>query len=109
MGYDTDNHRRRTLPGPEGSQYWSPTAWFRTAIDVLTEYVESGDGLMAAGTRLTTRDYFKLTSLSRQIVAVRDACDEQNQVRPPDADHADDFTAWIVQIESGPIQQFALC
>lgn len=89
MGYDSDNDRRRMLPGPEGSQYWSPTDWYRTAIDVLTEYIASGDRLMATGTPLHTRDYFKLTSLSRQIVAVRDARDERNQTRPRDTD---DFT-----------------
>ena len=92
MTYDTDNDRRRMLPGPEGSRNWSPTDWYRTAVDVLTEYIESGERLMAAGTPLHTRDYFKLTSLSRQIVAVRDARDEQNQMRPRDTGDADDFT-----------------
>lgn len=90
MGYDTDNDRRRMLPGPEGSQYWSPTDWYRTAVDVLAEYIDSGDRLMAAGTPLNTRDYFKLTSLSRQIVAVRDARDERNQVRSRDTGDVDD-------------------
>jgi len=90
MGYDTDNDRRRTLPGPAGSQHWSPTDWYREAVDTLTEYIESGDRLMANGTRLSARDYFKLTSLSRQIVAVRDARDERNQIRPRDTADADD-------------------
>jgi hypothetical protein len=54
------------------------------------EYIESGDRLLAGGTRLDTRDYFKLTSLSRQIVAVRDACNERNQMRPRGGGNADD-------------------
>jgi hypothetical protein len=95
MNYDTENDNRRMLPGPEGSQYWSPTDWYREAVDVLTEYIESGDRLMAAGTRPHTRDYFKLTSLSRQIVAVRDVRNERNQMRSgdPSARDATDFGA----------------
>ena len=91
MGYDTENDRRRMLPGPEGSQYWSLTDWYREAVYVLTEHIESAERLMANGTRPHTRPYFKLTSLSREIVAVRDARDERNQVRPRDTGDADDF------------------
>jgi hypothetical protein len=89
MNYETENDRRRMLPGPEGSQYWSLTDWYREAVDVFREFVESGDRLMAGGTRPQTRDYFKLTSLARHVVAVRDARDEQNHVRR-DLSDADD-------------------
>ena len=90
MYYGTDNDNRRMLPGPEGSQYWSPTDWYREAVDVLVEHIESGDRLMAGGTRPHTRAYLKLVSLSRQIVAVRDNRDERNHVRR-DTEVADDF------------------
>jgi hypothetical protein len=89
MNYDTDNDSRRMLPGPEGSQYWSPTDWYREAVDVLVEHIESGDRLIAGGTRPHTRAYLKLVSLSRRIVAVRDTRDERNQVRRDTGD-ADD-------------------
>jgi len=92
MNYNTDNDNRRMLPGPEGSQYWSPTDWYREAVDVLAEHIESGDRLMAGSTRPHTRAYLKLVSLSRQIVAVRDAREEQNHVRRDTGD-ANDFIA----------------
>jgi hypothetical protein len=79
------------LPGPEGSQYWSPTDWYREAVDVLVEHIEPGDRLIAGGTRPHTWAYLKLVSLSREIVAVRDRRDERNQVRDSDAGDVDDF------------------
>jgi hypothetical protein len=92
MRYNTENDRQRMLPGPEGSQYWSPTDWYREAVDVLTEHIDSGERLLAAGKRPNTWDYFKLTSLSREIVAVRDASDEQHYMPSSNTGDAADFT-----------------
>jgi hypothetical protein len=92
MNYDTEHDYRRMLPGPEGSRDWPPTAWFREAVDVLLEYIEAGDRLMAGGTPLNTREYFKLTGLSREIVHVRETRDERNQMRPRDTRDMDDVT-----------------
>lgn len=72
MRYGTDNDHQRMLPGPDGSEYWSLTDWYRAAAGALTDYAEAAERMIASGTRPTGRDYFALTSLSRQIVAVRD-------------------------------------
>jgi hypothetical protein len=78
MTYSTEHDRRQMYP--DQRHLWSPTDVFREAIDVLTEYAASGDRLMASGVALQTRDYFKLGRLAEQIISVRDARNESNQV-----------------------------
>lgn len=80
MTYDMTHDQRRLYPGIDQRNCWSPTDWYREAIDVLTKYAASGDRVMSGGVALHTRDYLKLTGCAKQIVAVQDAQNERNRV-----------------------------